>query len=67
MTRLEFVDRLEPLGIAVGVLLVLFGLGTVLGAPWTTKGSLLASVVQLIGVAAMVAVGLALVWLSRLE
>jgi protein-S-isoprenylcysteine O-methyltransferase Ste14 len=60
-------DRLEPLGIVVGALLVLFGLGTVYGTPWTTKGSVLASGLQLVGVLAMIAVGVALVWLSRLD
>lgn len=67
MALVDFQDRLEPLGIAVGALLVVFGLGTVLGLPWTTKGSVAASAVQLVGVAAMIALGVGLVWLSRLE
>ncbi|MEF8776671.1 MAG: hypothetical protein V5A43_09260 [Haloarculaceae archaeon] len=66
MATLEFADSLEPLGIVAGVLLVLFGLGTVVGQPWTTK-SPIAVLVQLIGVVAMIAVGVGLVWLSRTE
>ena len=63
----RFQDRLEPLGILAGALLVLFGLGTIVGMPWTTKGSLVVSVIQLVGVVAMIAVGVGLYRLSRLE
>lgn len=56
-------DRLEPLGVAVGVVLVLGSLGTLLGAPWAS-GSAVVTVLQLVGVALGVAVGAGLAWLS---
>lgn len=64
MSRLEFADRLEPLGVAVGALLVLMGLGTLVGAPWATNDSGLATVIQLVGIALTVAIGVALARLS---
>ena len=66
MVTLDFADRLEPLGMLVGVLLVLFGLGTLVGQPWATK-SLLVVLVQLLGVLAMIGVGAGLVWVARTE
>jgi hypothetical protein len=63
----RFDDRLEPLGIGLGVLLVLMGLGTIAGFPWVTKGDALASVLQVVGALAMAGVGAGLVWLSRHE
>lgn len=61
----RFDDRLEPIGIGVGVLLVLVGLATVAGTPWTTKGSIGAALLQVVGALATAAVGAGLVWLSR--
>jgi len=63
----RFDDRLEPVGIAVGVLLVLIGLGTVAGTPWTVKGDAIASVLQVIGVLLTIGIGVLLVWLSRTD
>lgn len=63
----EFDDRLEPVGIAVGVLLVLIGITTILGVPWATKGDLLASIIQIVGALGTVGIGALLVWLSRTE
>ena len=63
----RFSDRLEPVGIAAGVLLVLVALVTFAGTPWTTKGDIVASAVQVIGVLATAAVGVFLVWISRTE
>lgn len=63
----RFDDRLEPIGIGVGVLLVLVGLATVAGAPWTTKLSIGAAVLQVVGALATAAVGAGLVWLARYE
>ena len=67
MKLLNVKDTLEPLGIAAGVLLVLMALGTVAGTPWTTNGSVLATLIQLIGVVAMIAVGVALARLSYVD
>ncbi|WP_436930144.1 hypothetical protein [Halosimplex halobium] len=63
----RFEDRLEPVGIAVGALLVLVALATLAGAPWTTKGSVAASALQVVGAVATAAVGAGLVWLSRAD
>jgi len=61
----RFADTLEPLGTAVGGLLVLMGLGTLVGMPWATNGDLAASAVQILGVLATMGVGAGLIWLSR--
>ena len=61
----RFDDTLEPVGIAVGVLLVLVGLTTVAGMPWTTKATIAAAAVQVVGALGTAAVGAGLVWLSR--
>jgi hypothetical protein len=61
----RFDDRLEPVGVGVGVLLVLVGLTTVAGMPWTTKATMAAAAVQIVGALGTVAVGAGLVWLSR--
>lgn len=63
----RFDDRLEPIGIGVGVLLVLVGLATVAGTPWTTKLSIGAALLQVIGALATAAVGAGLVWIARYE
>jgi hypothetical protein len=59
-------DRLEPLGTALGVLLVLIGLATVVGTPWAYKsGDVLVMLGQLLGAVGAIAVGAGLVWLVR--
>ena len=58
-------DTLEPLGIAVGGLLVLVALGTLVGTPWQTNNDAVVSAVQLVGVLLTAAVGVGLVWLAR--
>lgn len=59
-----FEDRLEPVGIATGVFLVLLGIGTVAGAPWTTASSSLAVGIKILGSLLTVAVGAGLAWLA---
>lgn len=61
----RFADRLEPLGIAAGAFLVVVGLGTVAAMPWTTNGSIIVSALQMLGVAATIALGVGLAWLVR--
>jgi len=56
-------DRLAPLGVTVGVVLVLGSLGTLLGSPWSTGGAVV-TVLQLVGVVLGVGVGVGLAWLS---
>lgn len=65
LQNVEFEDRLELFGLATGVLLVLVGLGTVAGMPWTHKASIGAAAFQVLGALATVAVGAGLVWLTR--
>mgnify|MGYP000415735539 CR=1 FL=1 len=61
----RFGDRLEPLGVAAGVLLVVMSLLTVVGMPWATNGSVAVSILQLFGVLGTAAIGVGLVWLVR--
>jgi hypothetical protein len=59
-------DRLEPLGTALGVLLVLIGLATVVGTPWAYQsGVVLVTLGPLLGAVGAIAVGAGLVWLVR--
>lgn len=58
-------DRLELLGLAVGGFLVLAGLATVAGTPWTHKATVAAAVVQVLGALGTAAIGAGLIWLTR--
>ncbi|WP_135829962.1 hypothetical protein [Halorussus halobius] len=59
-------DRLEPLGVGFGVLLVLVGVATVIGTPWSYKSAGTALAVgQAFGAIAAVAIGAGLAWLVR--
>lgn len=62
--RERFDDKIEPLGIAAGTFLVLAGLGTVVGAPWTTNPDGLAVAIQILGSLATAALGAGLAYLS---
>jgi hypothetical protein len=58
-------DRVEPLGIGVGVLLVLVGIATIVGTPWAHKsGGALLMLGQALGAVATIAVGAGLAWLA---
>jgi hypothetical protein len=59
-----FEDRLTTLGLVVGVSLVLVGLATALGTPWT-QGNFLAGLVQVVGAVLAVLIGAGLAWLAR--
>ena len=61
----EFTDRLSVLGFAVGVFLVLAGVATVAGTPWSTSLTPLVGVVQVFGGLAAAAVGVGLAWLTQ--
>jgi hypothetical protein len=67
MAAIDFGDRLEVLGVAVGVLLILGSLGTLAGMPWTTNPNTPAVVAQLLGIVVTIGVGAALVWIVRRE
>jgi hypothetical protein len=59
-------DRLEPLGIGFGVLLVLIGIATIVGTPWAYKsGGALLMLGQALGAVAAIAIGAGLAWLVR--
>ncbi|WP_132058895.1 hypothetical protein [Halorussus amylolyticus] len=59
-------DRLEPLGIGFGVLLVLVGIATLVGTPWAHKsGGALLLVGQAFGAIAAVGIGAGLAWLAK--
>jgi hypothetical protein len=60
----RFDDALEPLGIAAGAFLVLAGLGTIAGTPWSTNPDTVAVAIQVVGVLATVALGAGLAYLS---
>ena len=60
-TTIDFEDNLAILGVLVGGFVVVVGLGTLLGQPWTTTESTSAVVVQLVGIVTMVAIGLLLI------
>lgn len=59
----RFDDALEPLGIFAGAFLVLVGIGTIVGAPWTVKPGLTAGL-QVLGALAVIALGAGLAYLS---
>ena len=63
MKTIGVTDKLEVLGVLVGAFLVVTALGTLLGTPWAYSDSTLASVIQLDGVVAMIAIGVGLAWL----
>lgn len=56
-------DPLEPLGVAVGVFLVLVGLATLAGQPWAYKSSTAVMAGQVVGAISAVAIGAGLAWL----
>ncbi|WP_266079662.1 hypothetical protein [Haladaptatus caseinilyticus] len=59
-------DPLEPLGIAMGVLLVLIGIATLVGTPWAHKsGNFLVMLGQILGALSAIGIGGALAWVSR--
>jgi hypothetical protein len=57
----DFEDRLAVLGVLVGAFVIVVALGTLLGTPWTTTGSTSVVIVQLVGVVATIAIGVALI------
>jgi hypothetical protein len=67
METIQFEDKLEPLGILTGVVLVLIGLGTLVGQPWATANSSVALVLQGIGIVVTIAIGVVLVRLSYVD
>jgi len=63
MQSIKVTDKLEVLGVLVGAFLVLAALGTLVGTPWAYNNDPLVTVIQLVGVVAMIAIGVGLAWL----
>jgi hypothetical protein len=63
----RFDDTLEIAGIGVGALLVLIGVGTLAGQPWTQTTDILVAVVRSLGALLTIGVGAGLIWLTRTE
>lgn len=61
MNTPSFDDRLELLGIFAGVFVIVVGIGTLSGLPWTTNSSAVASVIQVVGIFGTIGVGVVLV------
>lgn len=55
-------DRLDVLGLAAGVFLVLVGLGTLAGMPWQYGGGAIVAVGNVVGALAAIAIGAGLAW-----
>ncbi|MDG5775669.1 hypothetical protein VB773_06135 [Haloarculaceae archaeon H-GB2-1] len=60
----DFEDTLEPIGIVVGVLVVLVGVAIIVGMPWQIKPAASAGL-QVVGALGLIGVGAALAWLSK--
>jgi len=60
-----FDDGLEPLGLVVGVFLVLVGIGTIVGQPWAQMSNAAAAGGQVFGALMAIVVGVLLALFSR--
>ena len=67
MSRFDYEDRLELLGIPAGAFLILAALGTLVGMPWATNDETIAVLIQMIGIVATLAVGVALIAITYRE
>jgi hypothetical protein len=67
MDRRASTDKLEVLGIATGVFLVLVGLGTIAGMPWQTAVSTLAGMMQTVGGLVAIGIGAGIAWFTRTD
>ncbi len=61
---IEFEDRLALVGTLLGAFVIIVGLGTLIGMPWTTNESTGAVAIQMVGIIATIAVGALLVFIS---
>jgi len=57
----RFEDRLEWLGILAGAFVILVGIGSLSGLPWTTTENTLAAIIQVIGIFGIISVGVVLI------
>jgi L-asparagine transporter-like permease len=61
MNTPTFEDRLEWLGIFAGAFVILVGIGSLSGLPWTTTENTIAAVIQVIGIFGFISVGVILI------
>lgn len=57
-------DPLEPLGVLVGVFLVIAGLGTLVTAPWAYHGSTGVTILRIVGTIGTILIGLGLLYVA---
>lgn len=60
-------DTLEIAGLVIGAFLVLAGLATIAGTPWTYKNSIVLMLGQILGALGTAAVGAGIIWLTRTD
>ena len=58
MSLFEYEDTLEVMGILLGAFVVLVGLGSLAGMPWTTTENTTAAAIQTVGILVTIVVGL---------
>jgi hypothetical protein len=62
--NVDVTDEMEVLGLVVGALLVLAGLGTIVGQPWTQVTNMGVAVGELVGALMAMGIGALLVLLA---
>jgi sulfite exporter TauE/SafE len=67
MDQFQFEDRLEVLGLLAGAFLVLMGLGTIAGQPWTYFSDPLPAIGRVVGSLLAIAVGVGIAWVVRTD
>jgi len=63
----SFEDKLELLGLLVGAFVIVAGLGSLAGTPWSTARGAGPAVVQVAGIILLIALGVAIVVFTRAE
>ena len=67
MNRPTYDDRLELFGLLAGVFVIIAGVGMLTAQPWSTAEGSAAALVRLLGIVAAVAVGIAVILVTRSE
>ena len=57
-------DPLVPIGVAVGVFLILVGLGTLLTAPWQWQPSTTVTILRILGTLGTILIGVGLIYIA---
>jgi len=61
---MDIEDRLTAVGVVLGVFVIVAGLGTLLGLPWTTTEDTAAAAIQMVGIVVTIAIGVVLLGLT---